>query len=1289
MSNGADEASGGTDTQDDELLADLFDDCLQAILDGREPDLDRLRRERPDLLPRIEQTWALACSVAGRREPSRPVLGGYEILRELGHGGMGTVYLARHEILQREVAIKVLPHSLALSPHARQRFLDEARALARLRHEHVVHVHRIVDHAEMLAFEMEYIEGPSLRDLVAGLRQHPKPRAIQSLAEVLAVPVEALGTRNPVEWFVRLGIKMARALAEVHRHGLVHRDVKPSNILLRRNGEPVLADFGLAREGEAGGTRATFAGTPVYAAPERLRTGDADLDARADVYSLAISLYEALTLTPPFAGTSSDAVLRRIEAGRLPALRQLAPHVARDLETVIGKAMEPDRRHRYPTADAFADDLERLLALQPIQARPAGPARRAWKFLRRHQRLAVAAACGAVLVGSAAGLLVAQADAQAAARERAAAERHAARERLLCPENLYLSWSPTMSGVGQQALYLASRQAARLAELEGALRHYDAAIAAMPEDAGLRTEGAAVRAIADRLRNRHDAAEPPVDLPPLTAHLATAAEGEPVDDAEFRRLLARASARDRFTAGLVAFLRGASRCGEACWQGLDADPADQAFRDACTALQPIGEGSYERAYPRLFLATRVFPAASALGYAMAEAAIAAGDLDLAEQWIGAIPTSQGSMVAQARRRLLETDVLAARGQYEDARRGYAELRAADASDPEPLLRLAALALRQGAMREAESIHREVRRRWPDLATPRLQSARFALQRRNLAEYLDAARHVLALDLDREPRRRVLQFAEILRLGGLHELHAELCAAIGHPPGALRSDDAVPLGAWLRPGHQRGLVQALRLLQTFDRHLAAVRHGESRPVAAALRAGWHTVASVPELAKLCGWPAYTAVLAGLPLGTEAATQWISPRLLGYQRALGDRLRRIDARTLFERALPDQTVAYGHVLLRVPDADGDTLEDLCVAAPPAGTRGGGYLEWRRLADGSLQRTWSHDDDSQSFGLAVVALGDVDGDLCTDLLVGAPMARRNTYASAAVSLRSGRGGDELWRLDDDTPSFGAALASLGDLDGDGIADAAVGIPPMTLSPADRGRVLVLSGRTGRPLFEVTADRGGVWFGGAVADAGDTNGDGFVDLLVGGNFGRTPGLVALFDGRNGALLSTLADADASTDFGRSVLGIGDVDGDGLADIAIGAPGSSSAGRLPGEVHVVSGRTGRTLYQLRGDSAGDAFGSVLCRLPWYRRDRRPALAVAARSGGPLGTGYVRVFDVGSGAPLQTLSNSVGRVGAALVDLGDLEGDGLRDLGILVLRPSAAFVMVASWAQVAGVAQRR
>ncbi|MBL9079706.1 MAG: protein kinase [Planctomycetes bacterium] len=1275
-------------TRDGDLLADLFDEFLQAILDGRQPDLDRYRRERPDLAERITKTWSLACSVAGRREPSRPVLGGYEIVRELGHGGMGTVYLATHQALQRQVAIKVLPHSLAMSPRAKQRFLEEARALARLRHEHVVHVHRIIDHADMLAFEMEFVDGPNLRTLTQALRQQSKPQALSSLAAVLGLPVEALGTRNVVEWFVRLGIKIARALGEVHRHGLVHRDVKPSNILLRTDGQPVLADFGLAREGDLDATHTSFAGTPVYAAPERLRSGDAELDARADVYSLAVTLHEALTLDPPFGAKTTAEMLRRIEEGSLPPLRQRAPHVSRDLETVIGKAMEVDRRHRYATADEFADDLERLLALQPIHARPAGPLRRAWQFVRRHHKVAMAAAAGAVLVAAVAWPVLAHARARDAATAQAAAQRHAARSRLLCPENLYSSWSPARHGIPQQTLRTAAVRDAQLAELEAALQDYDAAVATTPADDALALERAVVRAVTEVLRAEGRGDEPArvptlTPLPPLTAALVQrAATGVGRDDS-LHALLAQASPADRFAAGLFAFLRNDHATSEECWRTITPAPGEDPFLDACVALQVLGDGGHERAFARLFHAVRAFPRSSALAFAMADAAIATNDLALAENWLGAIPETEGSRVARSQRKRLATDILAARGQYELARQGYAELRAHDSSDPEPLQRLAALAMRTGRTREAEAMLRELLRRWPDLAQPRVQLARLALQRHDLPRYLEQVRHVLAQDLVRLARGTARQLASVLELGGLHAEFAQLCRDIDQFPGALRGDEAMPLTAWLPEPRVAGIAASLRLVQSFDRHHSAESLRLQRPIVATLRAAWRTLLDAPGLGRQVGWPAYAAVCSLLPRHIEPLASWLEPRLLPYQQVLGNRVNIHTLPRLCQTDTPPPPIVYGLQVLRLGDVDGDTLEDVCITAPSLGSFGGGFVEFRGLGDGNLLEQWHGEDDAHAFARAVTPLGDVDGDLCTDLVIGCPLANMATDARATVLLRSGRTGRDLWVVEDDGPSFGAALATLGDVDGDGCDDVAVGAPPLSLDPSARGRVVVLSGRTGQPLYEVTADRGGVWFGAALGSAGDANGDGTADLVVGGNFGRAAGLVCLYDGRSGTLLSSFREEDPSQDFGWLVAGIGDVDADGHADVAIGAPALSSGGREPGQVHVLSGRTGRTLYQLRGDQVGDGFGAVLCPLPWYHRRDRPAIAVATRRGGPIGNGYVRMFSADDGQPVQTSAAGGGAPFAlSLADFGDRDGDGFRDLGAIQRSFDHVSLCLLSYAQV-------
>jgi serine/threonine protein kinase/predicted Zn-dependent protease len=1263
----------GTDTRDEELLADLFDRLLQDILEGRTPDLEQLHPERPDLRERIAKTWHLACSVAGRREPSRPVLGGYEVLRELGHGGMGTVYLARHQTLQRDVAVKVLPHSLAMSPRAKQRFLEEARALAQIRHENVVHIHRIIDHAEMLAFEMEFVDGPSLDKLIRTLAAAPKPFALASLVEALGHGVDA-GVRSSVEWYVRVFIRIARALAEVHRHGLVHRDVKPSNILLRSDGTPVLADFGLALQGDLDATRTRFAGTPVYAAPERLRGGDGTVDARTDIYSLGVTLYEALTSSPPFAGSSSAEVLRRIENGAAPPLRQRAPHVSRDLAIVIQKAMEPDPRHRYATADEFADDLERLLSLQPIHARPPGPARRVFQFVRRHQRVVVAALASAVFVALALWPLAAHASSAAAAKDRSAAALQRARSQLLCPEALPASWSP--QAADGLELRRSTAETARAGAFARSLAQYDEALAATPDDAMLRLEREVVAAVA-ALRGRTDpgAPLPKWSLPPACDRLAKNAGAHRPLGAELDETLASAGGEDRFAAGLFAFLWGDYATSTTCWEKLPPALDENALCDACASLQLAEEGAPERAYPRLFHAARAFPEARALAFALADAALATGDLPLAKQWIQALPAADA---ADTRRRLLAADMLAAEGDWEGAAVGYRQLRADDATDPLPQLRLAMMALRTGNRAAAKSLLRQLLARWPDLAVARRQLARLALQERDLAGYLAHARR--ALDQMQKPATPARSdLCDVLRLGDLQALYSQFV-----PPGArgrgVRRDDVIPLTAWLRSSHVAGIEQALRLAMTVDAAAEQAAIVDPRPVGTALRAAWSTALELPQLTARLPIALQAALLCGMPLSFGEVADWIGLLLTPYQSTLGARLHVVENPSMFTRALePDDL--FGTQILRVDDLDGDTLPELCFASPSSAQNpGAGSIEIRSAIDGRLLRTWTHGDENAMFARCIASLGDVDGDLCDDILIGIPLGRKAPDAVAAVELWSGRRGTMLWRLEDSNEAFGASLAALGDIDGDGVRDAVIGRPPVRLDGDRPGAAFVISGRTGALLHTLEPERDDVWFGAAVADAGDVNGDGIDDIVVGGNYGNAPGLVTVFDGRTGAMLTSFTDTSTTTDFGASVLGAGDLDGDGRSEIVVTAPSRSSRGVDAGKVLVLSSRTGKSLYELHGERPNEWFGASILRLPDWTGNGRPALAVGAAMGGPIGNGYLRVFDLASAAPLQTFAGNAAmlRFGYACADLGT-QGR-LRRLGALSLAPEGATFFTFSFA---------
>lgn len=1256
-------AEDRSDSRDEELLAELFDQLLQEILEGRTPDLTTLHRDRPDLQPRIQKAWSLACAVAGRREPSRPVMGGYEILRELGHGGMGTVYLARHQILQREVAIKVLPQSLAMSPRAKQRFLDEARALARVRHDDVVHVHRVLDHAEMLAFEMEYVPGPSLQDVVQALRTHPKPGSREALAAAVGVPVAQLGARTGVEWTVRLGIRMARALAAVHALGLVHRDVKPANILLRDDGRPVLADFGLAHAGgdDHGTTsRATsFAGTAGYAAPERLRTGDAGLDARADIYGLGVTLCELLLLRAPYRGQSGEEVLLQIDRGEFRGVRSHAPHVSRDLDIVIGKAMQADPRHRYADAQAFADDLQRVLDFAPILARPDGPLQRLGKLLRRNRAVVLAASAGALLVTLA---LLPLLDHLRTEEQRRAAAQEAlvtARSLVLSPDNLRATDTRATAGAPAGAAHDALAAPSR--PLAAALANYERALATP----GLATTAAVEHHVVamvhvalagaptpDELRDRLAA------LPPLTRQVASQLLGQEATDAP-----TDATALDRFGAGLAALLLGSPQQARVAWRGLAAELPDHPLLEAGSALLLAHDGQPERAFPRLFHAAKAFPNSSALALALTEAALVMGDLELAATWLDRSPDPRDQPFAQRRRELLAADLDAARGDRDSAAAAYRRLCHADASDPLPMLRLAELAAHDGDWQTATRQLEHLLRRWPHHSAARLELARIHLLRRDLPAYVAEARFVLGLQLDEFGPGTLERFAAVLSLAGLDDLRSGRLAETPTRTGpALRNQ---PLSTWLPTAAQLGVRHALTTLATFDTLLRQRSRLDARRIPAGVHAARQTLLRLPSLAWQGSPWLWALALAAPSRELDLLANRIAEVAALRGSSLGAPLQVVTNLPFVRAARTIRRVGTGTPMLRVRDLDGDTLPELVLAWPSqSGTDERGALELRSLPTGELLRTFLADDDLQMFGRAVLAVPDVDGDFCDELLVGAPRGTPQSRGGE-VLLVSGRTGERLWVHRAASDAFGVALAVLDDLDGDGLGDLAVGSSPATLQPNDLGRVVVLSARTGQPLREFLADRGGSWFGGALCATGDLDGDGIGDLLIGGNFGNAPGLCRAVSVATGHELFTLTEPDRSADFGEQLVALGDLDGDGRSEFAIGASGRSSRGLQPGRVAVVDG-TGRVRQELLGERPGDGFGAVLCALPNWRRDGRPALAVAARRGGVVGSGYVRIFDAGSGRPLQSFFGMASHAAYAfaLCELGDRDGDGFPDLGI-------------------------
>jgi serine/threonine protein kinase len=325
-------------------------------------------------------------------------LGDFRLLREVGRGGMGVVYEAEQISLRRRVALKVLPFAAAIDPRQLQRFKNEALAAAHLRHENIVPVHAVGCQRGVHYYAMQFIEGQSLAALIADLRlpladcldklAAGKPASpTASTAPIAAITTErATGTRRYFDWVAGLGRQAALALEYAHETGIVHRDIKPANLLLDPRGQLWVTDFGLAQVTGDSNLTATgeLLGTLRYASPEQALGRRGVVDHRSDVYSLGATLYELLTLRPPFDGRDRHELLQQIAREQPPSVRSLTAAVPVELETIVLKALRKDPADRYQTAQELADDLRRYQDHRPILARrPTFPERlRMWS--RRH-----------------------------------------------------------------------------------------------------------------------------------------------------------------------------------------------------------------------------------------------------------------------------------------------------------------------------------------------------------------------------------------------------------------------------------------------------------------------------------------------------------------------------------------------------------------------------------------------------------------------------------------------------------------------------------------------------------------------------------------------------------------------------------------------------------------------------------------------------------------------------------------------------------------------------------------
>ncbi|MEW6027817.1 MAG: serine/threonine-protein kinase, partial [Planctomycetota bacterium] len=337
------------------------------------PEITQVHQAQPGLLEEhpMVKPW-----LDGSDKPAPEFIDGfgrYRVLKKLGQGGMGTVYLAVDPVLDRQVALKVTPLE---GIEATARFMREVRSAAKLKHPNIVQVYEVGTQGKFHYFTMEYIDGSSLEGFIDGNKLSP-----MRIAGIIC--------------------DIASALHYAHGQGIIHRDIKPGNILIDSQGKPYLTDFGLAKELAMSGRSLTMSGTvlgtPDYMSPEQARGESGRIDARSDIFSLGATLYYCLTGLSPFKDSDLYQVLNRV-INKEPVLpTKTIRNLHRDLETICMKCLEKEPSRRYQTAQELADDLKRFIEGETIKARRSGLITKLIKKARRNKPAAFAM-LGAALI---------------------------------------------------------------------------------------------------------------------------------------------------------------------------------------------------------------------------------------------------------------------------------------------------------------------------------------------------------------------------------------------------------------------------------------------------------------------------------------------------------------------------------------------------------------------------------------------------------------------------------------------------------------------------------------------------------------------------------------------------------------------------------------------------------------------------------------------------------------------------------------------------------------------------
>ncbi|NBY03172.1 MAG: serine/threonine-protein kinase, partial [Planctomycetes bacterium] len=353
-------------------------------------------------------------NTGGSKFPNVP---GYDILGELGRGGMGVVYRAKQRGLGRMVALKMILGGANVNPEDVARFELEARAVGSMTHPNIVQVYEVSEFNGAPFFSLEFVDGGPLD---SKLKSEPQP----------------------AEWCAKMMLQLSRGMAYAHSKQIIHRDLKPANVLVTKDGIGKIADFGLAKKMDAddGKTRAgSIMGTPSYMPPEQASGETADIGPLADIYSLGAMFYEFLTGKPPFRGTTLLQTLEDVRNKEPIAPNVLVASVPLDLQTICLKCLEKDKAKRYPTADELADDIERFIKGEPILARPVSVYTKTLKWAKRNQAKAAliavsAVAAVAIFLGSIFVMVLAKKAEASAKNEEILAKKELARDQAIALE---------------------------------------------------------------------------------------------------------------------------------------------------------------------------------------------------------------------------------------------------------------------------------------------------------------------------------------------------------------------------------------------------------------------------------------------------------------------------------------------------------------------------------------------------------------------------------------------------------------------------------------------------------------------------------------------------------------------------------------------------------------------------------------------------------------------------------------------------------------------------------------